>query len=617
MSERSRLLGFGAHDPRRHLVAVLLLMICAMLLWESERGRSLTADEPLHLIRGHAWWWTHDSRLSYAHPPLANVINTAPYADRGDEPWGAGATSDGKPRNKTRSWEAKAERTRAEALRHYKNWGYAQPLAISTAYFGHDFRAAKAELTGARRMMMLWVLAFGAFLYAWVERRWGWTSGFCALSLYAVHPSLIAHGRLMTTDFPLAATTFVSLAALIAWIERPGWGRAALFWLASTAMVLTKHSGLPFVVLMSLGLLVAAGVGAGGFADDGRRRGARVALVFAQLCVVALVMILAIDAIYLFDRVGLRVDEILAEPEPHNWISRKYRYDMLERSPLKWLPEWLRLPFPYTWIVGLVTVSKQNANGHGNFFFGLNDHDGHPLYFPVMLFIKSPTGLLVLLGASVGLLATRWRSGRRPSLATWVLAAFALAALASASASSINIGVRHVLPLIPITIVFAGRAGGLLLDDPPALGVSRWLGPRWLRAILVSACLVSAAAGAAWTFPHYLADFNILVGGPKGGHEISVIGEDWGQDLGDLADVAEAEGWDRVVYYTRFPLRSTELRARGLKVRRLRCKKPYEGPDPVVIHLDSWVRKQRCFRWLDGREPDIVVNHHLLVFEQQ
>ena len=51
-----------AGDRRRHLLALALLLICAALLWTSERGRTLTADEPLHLVRGHAYWWTGTAR---------------------------------------------------------------------------------------------------------------------------------------------------------------------------------------------------------------------------------------------------------------------------------------------------------------------------------------------------------------------------------------------------------------------------------------------------------------------------------------------------------------------------------------------------------------------------
>lgn len=605
------MLGFRASDPRRHLVALLLLLLCGVLLWTSEHGRSLTADEPLHLVRGNALWWTHTSRLSYAHPPLANAITSLPQAGSGDEPWGLGATPDGQPRKPSKRGPS-PDSTRAEAMTSLPGWAVAQPLDISTAYFRHDFRAAKAELISARRMMMLWTLGLGLFIYVWCERRWGFATAIASLSLFSLHPTLLAHGQLVTNDMPIAATVFVSLAALIAWIERPGWLPVLGFLLATTAMVLSKHSGLACVVLMSLMVLGAAALGYGGFATQPGGRARRVALTAGQLALVAVAMILAIDAMYLFDRVGLSVAEILAEPEPHSWIGKKLDYELLEHSVIAQLPANLRLPVPYTWLLGLATVSEQDAMGHGNYFFGVRGSSGHPLYFPVLLFAKSPTGLLVLLGIAVWLGVGRLRAKQLPSVATTVLVVFSAFTLLSACMVDINIGVRHVLPLLPIMVVFAGRVGALLVESAPE--TPRPLHGRRGRALVV-ACVLGCALGAASTFPAWLGDFNLLVGGPSGGHRISVIGEDWGQDLGDLADLADAQGWTGVAYHTTFPLRREELEARGLDVHKLDCKQPYSGSDPVVIHLSDWVRRPDCFTWLGERRPAHVVNHHMLVFE--
>jgi hypothetical protein len=601
-----------SEHPRRHLLALALLLLCGVLLWTSERGRSPTADEPLHLVRGHVLWWRHDSRLSYAHPPLANAITSLPQASSGDEPWGLGAEPDGTARTVPER-DSDPTLTRAEAITTLAGWKVAQPLDVSSNYFEHDYQRARAELTSARRMMMLWTLALALFMYVWVERRWGFVAGITTLSLFALHPTLIAHGQLATTDMPLAATVFVSLAALIGWIERPTWGRAALFGLATTAMVLSKHSGLAYVVVMSLMLLAVAALRRGGFAELPGSRARTVGITLAQLAAVAVVMIFLIDAAYLFDRVGMRVDELLAEPEPHNWISRKRDFDLLDKSPIAKLPEGLRLPFPFTWLVGLATVSEQNAMGHGHYFFGPRASGGHPLYFPVMLFAKSPTGLLVLLAVALAMFVARVRAAWRPSLAGVVLLVFAGLSLASACASEINIGVRHVLPLLPIMLVFAGRGAAWLLAEP--IGLPRWLtvGRRPLGLWL--GCLLGCAIGAAATFPAYLGDFNLLVGGPRGGHRISVVGEDWGQDLGDLAEYAKQRGWDSIAYHSSFPLRREELESHGLTVHEFGCKTPYHGSAPVVVHLGDWERRRSCFEWLRERRPAHVINHHMLVFE--
>jgi hypothetical protein len=226
-----------------------------------------------------------------------------------------------------------------------------------------------------------------------------------------------------------------------------------------------------------------------------------------------------------------------------------------------------------------------------------------------MLLAKSPTGLLVLLGAGFGLAITRLRRREWPSVTTTVLLAFAGISLASACASNINIGVRHVLPLILIMIVFAARAAQLL-----AAGAIVRLGRRGGLAV-VTACLIGHVIGVATAYPAFLGDFSLVVGGPKGGHNISVIGEDWGQDVGDLGRLAVDQRWDRIAYYTKFPLRREELETLGLEVEKIACHDPHYGSDPVAIHLDDWVRKPSCFTWLRQKTPTYVVNHHILVFQ--
>jgi hypothetical protein len=579
--------------PWRHLAAALVLVLCAILLHASERGRTLTADESLHVIRGHAYWWTESARLSIAHPPLANAITSLPFAADGSEPWNA-LDPDGP--------------TKAEALRELQGWDIGNPLPLSKHYFRHDFIAAKIELGFARHVMMLWTLVFAASLYVWCERRWGFATGILALTLTTLYPTLLAHGRLVTTDLPATATTMWGLMALIAWVERPSWLRLLVFVPVVSAMVLVKHSGPLYVLVFAAILLACAWRGWGGFADPLRWR--RVTTTFVQLSVAALFVGLAIAAAYRFDRVGLTVGELLALPEPHNWIARRRDNNVLDASFLRFLPDGLRVPFPYAWVLGIASVGEQNELGHGRYFFGMYGRAWHPLYFPVMLFIKSPTGLLALLGLGGWM---GWQRRSTLSSASKLLLAFLLVCLGSSCLSRINIGVRHALPLVPILIVFAARAGALLWTQIDAR-------PTWLRThararAFVIACVLGNAAGAAWTFPHWLGDFNVLVGGPRGGHLISMVGEDWGQDLGDVAEALDQHGVTQIRYYTTFYLRGEELQHHGVRVRRLRCEKPHSTPRTIVIHRTDWLRqRERCFAWMGDAEPDLVINHHVLVF---
>ena len=63
-------------STRWWLILAVITAIAGGLLWSSERGRTFTTDEKLHLLRGMAYWDAEDLRLNYAHPPLANAVDT-------------------------------------------------------------------------------------------------------------------------------------------------------------------------------------------------------------------------------------------------------------------------------------------------------------------------------------------------------------------------------------------------------------------------------------------------------------------------------------------------------------------------------------------------------------
>jgi hypothetical protein len=104
---------------------------------------------------------------------------------------------------------------------------------------------------------------------------------------------------------------------------------------------------------------------------------------------------------------------------------------------------------------------------------------------------------------------------------------------ASSMFSSIDIGYRNILPVLPFVHVYvsqvARRATGRL-----ARGAVVLLG-------------VWYALGTALLSPHYLAYFNELVGGPANGYKYLVDSNlDWGQDLKHLKQYVESQGLSEV-----------------------------------------------------------------------
>jgi hypothetical protein len=167
---------------------------------------------------------------------------------------------------------------------------------------------------------------------------------------------------------------------------------------------------------------------------------------------------------------------------------------------------------------GLNIQAEHNARGHSTYLLGRISNFGHWYYFPVAFAVKTPVATLAALLLALSL-AIRFR--RNLDLRLAVLAVPVLVYLAFCIPANINIGIRHILPIYPFLFVLAGVI----------LATQNW---RWKQATL-GVIAVALAVESLAIYPHYLAFFNVLAGGPGNGPRYLVDSNlDWGQDLKNL-----------------------------------------------------------------------------------
>jgi hypothetical protein len=183
---------------------------------------------------------------------------------------------------------------------------------------------------------------------------------------------------------------------------------------------------------------------------------------------------------------------------------------------------------------GLRFLAAHNAAGHEAYLLGrISDH-GFWWFYPVALAVKTPLPTLLLM-----LLCLPWLGRRTP--VSWLAPALMLAALgivAVALRSQINLGIRHVLFVVPLAIV----AVSLTIGDWIALR-SGWT--RTVGFVLVVALVGAQAVLALATSRTSLGYFNMLAG--RDPAKVLVDSDlDWGQDLNLLREEARARGIDRL-----------------------------------------------------------------------
>ena len=513
--------------PRRAAGALLFLYIAAGA-WSASL-ESATFDETAHLPAGLSYWHRGDFRMNPEHPPIAKQWAALPGWILGlGEPnyestaWvGARPLEDGS-RTDANEWifgfETLNGRVRSEARRDPR------PLLLSG------------------RLAMLTVgLLLGWSVFRWSSQIWGPEGGLISLSLFALSPTMLAHGRLVTTDLPTALGFTATIWAWTCWARQPSRGRLIL-----AALALGGALSIKFSAVLLLPVAAAAGVLAIAWASPGAARRRRFRQVAWSAPAAIAIVWFVIWAVYRFRfdaAPGYRLDWSIigtgsdsvraADADAPGWLLRALSLRLLPEAYL----------YGLAYVLGGAARRLAYLNGEQSVV-------GWWFYFPEAFLLKTPLPTLALTAwAAVEAIARRaWR--RR---ALWLAAGAAgLYALVSIG-SSLNIGHRHLAPLYPLLFV---ALGGLVR-----------LAVGWRKRLLVG-LMASATVAFAIATPAYLSYFNLLSGGPRGGSRYLLDSNlDWGQDLPRLGRWMQREGVDEVwlAYFG-----TADPRVHGVRFRKLR-----------------------------------------------
>jgi len=255
------------------------------------------------------------------------------------------------------------------------------------------------------------------------------------------------------------------------------------------------------------------------------------------------------------------------------------------------------------------TLNRLDA-GRSSFVMGRNTLNGVWWYFPAAVALKTP--LLVLLAAAAGVWVTA-KKFRKDYL--WLLLPPAIF-FAAALTAKVQIGYRHVMPVMPFLAALTGLALARLaaIDRPRA----------WLAGLLAVFIPVSALTA----HPHYLAYFNQLSGGPSQGYKYFVDSNlDWGQDVKGLAAYLRGRGNPPVVFayfgtarpeaygikYTPLGVVSNvEMRGAGERV----C-----GQKDLLLAVSAtnlqgtYYPDKSSFAWLKERKPVFIAGYSIFLYD--
>ena len=376
-------------------------------------------------------------------------------------------------------------------------WEQAHTIAFATQFLWHGDRDADLILLLARLPIILLTILLGCFVFRWARELHGPLAGLLALGFYVFDPNILAHGRLTTTDLGVTCFMFMAVYCFWRWLKHPTPPRLVAAGLTLGLALVSKYSALLLIPILALIGLVHILITRRGEARD----------YFWTLNFgfgICLGLMLALAGLVVWAVYGFETGPVVEGGIP--------------------------MPIP-TYVKGLQGLFRHTEAGHPAFLRGHYFSTERWDYFPIAFAIKTPLPTLILLCLSLGWTVKRraWRSACPLLLPVLVYLATSL------SSQALNIGYRHILPILPFLFVFAS-------------GVARSIELR--NRARATACLLLVAwhiVASIHIYPDYLAYFNELVGGPDNGWRYLVDSNlDWGQDLKGLQRYMERTGIEEV-----------------------------------------------------------------------
>ena len=425
-------------------------------------------------------------------------------------------------------------------------------------------RPTKALALARAGILPFFVLAC-TVVWLWGRRLLGEWGALAPVFLFTNTPPVLAHAGLATMDMAVGAGVCTALFTFWRWFEEPTRRNSAALGVGVALALLSKFSSLLLLPVCMLTIVVALRAG-------GRHKAiVRPTVAWLWLPVAFLLV----------------------------WGAYRFSFGRMTEHPDSGIWHVLAsIPVPAPQILdGLWQVRGHIEGGHTAYLLGENSFHGWWYFFPVALAVKTPIALLLL--AALG-----WGASAALRLPAILTAAILLVNLPT----SLNIGVRYMLPLYPMLALTGGIGAVWLLKRA-----------RWAAAVLFAWMAISTALA----HPDYLAYFNEIAAA----HPERVLVDsdlDWGQDMGRLA----AELRRRNVPYLHMACLYTGDDTR-LGLPNWDSLEPYQpvtgwvAVSYTMLKNYGWLaaqqrgRTDRAFAWLNRYQPVARVGKSILLYDIQ
>ena len=582
-----------------NILASLLLLVIFILTFFTLRDDTFTFDETAHIGAGFSYLTQKDYRLNPEHPPLIKDLAAFPLLF-----------------------------LNLNFPKDHHSWIQETPPPWWAQF---DFATQFLYKSGNNpdkilfwsRLPMIFVLIFlGWFLFYAVKKLFGPQVALITLFFYTFSPTFLAHGRLITTDVGAALGVVLSTYFWLKFLKNPNKKNIFLAGIIFGISMLLKFSLITLIPFFGFITIVYALL----FSDIKKRFFSVKKYIGKSFLIGLIGLIIVIWPVYFYHTFNF----------PHSQQIRDTEFLMKTSSIPKFLQDFdiflaknsILRPIGH-YLLGVLLAINRSATGNTTFFLGKISAEGWKSYFPLVYLIKEPLAFHVLTIISLIYLAflikKNFVKNTLENLKNWIknhfseftLLTFLVVYWFTSLNAKLNIGVRHLLPVFPFTFILVSYMINLILK-PPYLKI---------KYAIFSIFLLWQIISVVSVYPHFLAYFNELVGGPQNGYLYVVDSNlDWGQDLKRLKKWLEENKVDRI-YLDYFGGGNPEYYLKEKFLPWWGNKKPEELPKGSFLAISAsqlqggrgipvkgYDGPSGYYNWLNNYKPIAIIGHSIFVY---
>lgn len=529
-------------------VVIVLLTASFLLMFFSSHEESATMDELAHIPSGYSYVRFLDYRLNPEHPPLLKAIAGFPLLFLNlnfpleNKSWTDDVNG---------QWDAGTEFI-------YKS--------------GND---ADKIVQWSRIGPMLLTLLFIILVYIWSKEIMGKAWALIPTAFTALSPTILAHGHLVTTDLAASFGAMFSIYFLVRGLMSPSAKNLSLAGIAFGIAQCLKFSAILlyplFIFLIAIYALWKNGSEwrAGGFFQKiwsflkTFYRGVIQALIIFGIAFVVIYAVYFLFTLkYPIERQISDTSAILNDGKPISQAIIKMAGNPFTR-PLG------------QYFLGVDMVSTRASGGNTGYFMGEITNLGWKTYFPILYFTKEtiPSLILTIIGLLTILIAFIKKLSWNPfkvikrliksmmdyvgvSFAEFAMASFIVLYWAYSLRSPLNIGIRHILPTIPMVYILSSIALKKFFSQNITFSESilknfailvKRITTKTAKVVFISGLLIWQGIECFASYPYFISYYNQFAGGTENGYKIATDSNyDWGQDLLRLKEFVEKNKIEKI-----------------------------------------------------------------------